>query len=89
MAAEVNCADFNDNDCDGDIDCAGCSFSMGIVRWWENVGGGKFKTHDIDTGNKQQAYDVKLLDLDGDGRLDILLAGRRSNNAVWYRNVKK
>lgn len=25
--------------------------------------------------------------LDGDGRPDILLAGRGSENVVWYRNV--
>lgn len=85
---DVHAFDAADIDGDGDMDCAGCSFSQGIVRWWENVGNGRFVKHDIDTQNKQQAYDVKLLDLDADGRLDILLAGRRSNNAIWYRNVK-
>jgi hypothetical protein len=54
------------------------------VRWWENLGGGKFQPHDIDTGNDQQAYDLKIRDLDGDGHLDLLLAGRQSKNAVWY-----
>ena len=43
---------------------------------------------DIDTGYNQQAYDLKVADLDGDGRLDILLAGRQSNNVVWYHNRK-
>ena len=43
-------------------------------------------THDIDTTNQQQAYDLKAVDLDADGRLDLILAGRESRNAVWYRN---
>ncbi len=72
-------------DADGDMDAAGCSFSAKVVRWWENLGGGKFTAHDIDTTNDQQAYDLKIVDLDGDGAKDILLAGRQSNNAVWYR----
>jgi len=84
---DVHAFDAGDIDGDGDIDCAGCSFSQGVVRFWENVGGGKYKKHDVDTDNQQQAYDVKLIDLDADGKMDILLAGRRSNNAVWYRNL--
>lgn len=39
--------------------------------------------------NRQQAYDMKAVDLDGDGRLDLILAGRESNNAVWYRNQRR
>ncbi|MEM9702597.1 MAG: VCBS repeat-containing protein, partial [Planctomycetota bacterium] len=70
---------------DGDVDAAGCSYTLGVVRWWENRGG-RFVTHDLDTTHHQQAYDLRLMDLDGDGRADVLLAGRRSNNVGWYRN---
>lgn len=81
---DVHAFDVADLDGDGDMDAAGCSFSAKIVRWWENVGGGKFQAHDLDIGNDQQAYDLKIIDLNGDGRLDVLLAGRQSKNAVCY-----
>jgi hypothetical protein len=75
-----------DFDLDGDIDVATASFTAFVVRWYENDGTGNFTAHDIDTGNKQQTYDLKAKDLDGDGRLDLILAGRESRNAVWFRN---
>jgi prepilin-type N-terminal cleavage/methylation domain-containing protein len=79
------CGDF---DQDGDIDVAVASFTAFVVRWYQNDGKGIFTAKDIDTGHRQQAYDLKSVDLDGDGRLDLILAGRESNNAVWYRNRK-
>ena len=75
-----------DFDLDGDIDVATASFGEKVVRWYENSGIGLFRTHDIDVGNGQEAYDLKAVDLNKDGRLDLLLAGRNSNNAVWYIN---
>jgi hypothetical protein len=75
-----------DFDLDGDIDVATASFSQKIVRWYENSGVGVFRSHDIDTGSNQEAYDLKAVDLNKDGRKDLLLAGRNSNNAVWYIN---
>ena len=77
-----------DFDGDGDVDVAAASYTTGVVRWYENNGKGEFIAHDIDTGNKQQSYDMKAVDLDGDGRRDLILAGRESNNVVWYRNGK-
>ena len=78
-----------DFDADGDVDVAAASYITFVVRWYENDGHGSFSKHDIDIGNRQQAYDLKAVDLDGDGRLDLLLAGRESRNAVWYRNLKR
>ena len=40
----------------------------------------------FDADHDQQAYDLKATDLDADGRLDFLLAGRQSKNVVWYQN---
>lgn len=74
-----------DFDADGDVDVAVASYTAFVVRWYENDGHGAFAPHDIDTGNRQQAYDLKAADLDGDGKLDLILAGRESRNAVWYR----
>lgn len=84
----VHAFDVADLDGDGDIDAAGCSYTEKIVRWWENKGGGKFQPHDIDVGNGQDAYDLKIADLDGDGLPDILLAGKDSKNAVVYLQVR-
>lgn len=77
-----------DFDNDGDIDVAAASFTAWVVRWYRNEGKGSFTAFDIDTGHKQQAYDLKTVDMDADGRLDLILAGRESRNAVLYRNVK-
>lgn len=77
-----------DFDGDGDPDVAVASFGAKIVRWYENDGVGRFISHDVDTGHDQEAYDLKACDLDADGRLDLILAGRETRNAVWYRNLK-
>lgn len=77
-----------DFDGDGDVDIAAASYSAFEVRWYENDGKGRFTAHVIDTGNKQQAYDLKAIDVDGDARLDLVLAGRETRNVVWYRNRK-
>jgi len=82
-AHAVDCGDF---DGDGDMDVAAASYTEFVVRWYENDGAGTFAAHDIDTDNEQQAYDLKVTDLDADGRLDFLLAGRQSKNVVWYQN---
>lgn len=75
-----------DFDGDGTMDAAVASYTAFVVRWYANDGKGSFTAHDIDTGNKQQAYDMKAVDLDRDGRLDLIMAGRESGNVVWYRN---
>jgi hypothetical protein len=31
---------------------------------------------------------LESMDLDGDGRLDSILAGRKTRNTVWHRNQK-
>ena len=74
-----------DFDRDGDLDVATASYTALVVRWYENDGKGGFTSRDIDTTHRQQAYDLKTADLDGDGALDLVLAGRESKNAVWYR----
>lgn len=77
-----------DFDADGDLDVATASFGEKRVRAYENDGKGSFTAHDVDATNRQEAYDLKAVDLDQDGRLDLILAGRETRNAVWYRNRK-
>ena len=55
------------------------------MLWFENMGGGRFTRQVIDDAHAQQSYDLKIADIDGDGRPDVLIAGRQSKNVVWYR----
>ena len=55
--------------------------------WYENDGKGIFKLHVVD--NLQESYDLRTVDMDGDGDLDLLNAGRGSANVVWYENTSK
>lgn len=84
--ADPHALAIGDFDGDSDLDVAAASFTALVVRWYENDGKGNFTAHDIDTGNKQQAYDLKAVDLDRDTRTDLILAGRESRNAVFYLN---
>ena len=54
------------------------------AAWFENDGKGKFNTHIIN--DDQAAYDIRLVDMDKDGDLDVLIAGQHSKNVVWYEN---
>jgi FG-GAP-like repeat len=78
-----------DMDGDGDIDAVTCSAvydgdpKRPVLAWFENTGG-KFKVHRI--ADDQASYDTRLADMDGDGDLDILIAGQVNRNAVWYEN---
>ena len=50
-------------------------------------GKGNFTRHVL--SRDQMAYDTMITDLDGDGHKDILVAGQRSQNVVWFKNPKK
>ncbi len=80
---EPHCLVVTDMDDDGDIDAATCAFGDKLAVWFENDGKGEFKTHVI--GREQEAYDIRAVDKD----LDLVIAGRRSNNVVWYENPRK
>jgi hypothetical protein len=49
-----------------------------------NDGKGNFSPQII--GEKQGSYDIRIVDMDTDGDLDVLLAGAASRNIVWYEN---
>jgi len=83
--ADVHSFSAGDLDGDGDTDIVGNSFKEKITRIYWNDGSGNFTAVNIDEGNDQQSYGSMVVDLDGDGKLDILMGGRQSENAVWYR----
>jgi hypothetical protein len=55
-----------------------------VVAWFENDGKGNFTKHHI--YENQAAYDIRLFDVDGDGDLDVIVAGQNSRNVTWYEN---
>ena len=77
-----------DLDADGDLDLATCSCVLdGHAVWYENDGKGRFTRHVIDEG--QASYDLRIVDMDKDRDLDVLVAGHSSRNIVWYENPLK
>jgi hypothetical protein len=60
------------------------AFGSKICAWYENDGSGRFLRHVVGTG--QEAYDIRVGDLDGDGDNDFFVAGRKSDNVVVYYN---
>ena len=74
-----------DLDQDGDLDFGTCGrHEDSIAAWYENDGRGFFIKHLV--GENQGSYDTRAIDMDGDGDLDMLIAGHVSANIVWYEN---
>lgn len=82
-----HCLVVADIDGDGDPDAATCAKDDQVAAWFENDGRGKFTTHVV--GRNQAAYDIRAVDMDADGDLDLLVAGQASRNVVWYANPLK
>ena len=81
-----------DLDGDGDLDVVGTGWTpSGRISWFENTGDPKtgWKQHDIKT-DWPNAVTVILVDIDKDGRLDIVACAERGANELrWWRNVGK
>jgi hypothetical protein len=74
-----------DLDQDGDVDIGTCGrHEDSTAVWFENDGRGFFVKHLIEAN--QGSYDTRAVDMDGDGDLDMLIAGHWSQNILWYEN---
>ena len=71
--------DLGDLDGDGDLDlfAADAQWVGGEDRWFVNDGKGKFVAAARLPGTHELSYEAKLLDANGDGRLDVFVAGQR------------
>lgn len=76
-----------DIDGDGDLDAATCAKDSGIAVLFENLGKGEFRRHHLH--EDQSAYDIRMIDMDGDRDLDLLIAGQEQRNVVWLENPLK
>jgi hypothetical protein len=75
-----------DMDCDNDLDIvwsANYLSTANPIGWIENLGGGSFANHIIETGT-YAVYGIGLGDINNDGRLDIA-AGLDVSLYVYYR----
>ena len=64
-----------DVDADGDVDLVG--YTWGSVSWWENVLGdaSTWTTHPLPAPSSSRTRFIDLVDMDGDGDLDVLTNG--------------
>ena len=77
-----------DIDGDGDQDVLTVSRSLHKVTWYENLDGrGTFGGEKVVTTLASGAYAVHAADLDGDGDVDVLSAGRYGARIAWYENM--
>ena len=80
--------DLGDINGDGHIDAVTCGKEAnGIAAWYQNDGKGRFTKRVI--GRDQGSYDTRLVDMDKDSDLDLLIAGHASKNVVWFENPLK
>lgn len=84
-ACSVHAADV---DGDGDIDVLGAARYDDEITWWENEGGSgtTWTEHTIDN-NMDWACTVYATDIDGDGDIDVVGAGKDAYKIDWWENI--
>ena len=77
-----------DVDGDGDIDVVSASAIDDKIAWYENTDGlGAFALKQVISTSANDAYNVHLADVDGDGDIDVLSASRFDDKIAWYENT--
>lgn len=75
----------------GDINSDGSQdiifVSSQLLVWYENDGMGNFSESIIIDTEPGQSFDVKTVDLNQDGFLDILVSSFAHDRVYWYRNL--
>jgi hypothetical protein len=74
-------------DGDGDLDIVSASYADDTIAWYENDGASdpSWSAADIAT-SADEARDVYVADMDGDGDLDIVSASAKDDTIAWYEN---
>ncbi|MDT7831218.1 FG-GAP-like repeat-containing protein [Flavobacteriaceae bacterium S356] len=90
-AAGVRSVAVGDIDGDGDLDVAGAIYGDDTIAWYENTAGdaSTFTKRTAFSGaDADEAFNVDLADMDGDGDLDIIWAAENGfgGNLAWSRN---
>ncbi len=77
-----------DIDKDGDIDIVAAvaiPFNAGKIVVFENLGNGTYTEHVV-SENVKYAVQVKAIDMDNDGLIDIVSASSSDNKISWFKN---
>ncbi len=82
-----------DIDADGDLDIVVGTRGERRILWYENLGDMRFSAHDIDISGLRAdmmvtGFNMDYADIDGDGRLDILV-NAWFNSLVWLQQPAK
>ena len=76
-----------DLDSDGDMDVIGCAGYNNNVTWWENVGGDASNWTERTIDNAATGpISVCAIDVNRDGRLDVVAALRGGSEIAWWEN---
>ena len=74
-------------DNDGDLDILSASENDDTIAWYENDGAANPTfTKAVIATSADNALDVQVADLDGDGDLDIVSASSLDDTIAWYEN---
>ncbi|MGB6036539.1 MAG: VCBS repeat-containing protein, partial [Cryomorphaceae bacterium] len=85
LAVEPEVIDATDVDMDGDIDIVSHSLPSAEIVWFENFGQGNFDRPKVLVAIPRGDVNFKLVDLDGDGDEDLLIASDYSS-LILYEN---
>ncbi len=77
-----------DVDRDGDLDVVSAEYGGFTVRWHENTAGdGSAWTNHTISSTDTTSFFVNVADMDLDGDIDVVLASRTLNQAIWIENT--